>query len=362
MFVDILPKNIIFKLIFMKILSQILIIFLLTNLFFIHHIYAQSINLCYYDLVNTYTISSIPDDLSGVTYNQETNTLFMVQNGDPRVYETDLSGNVLRDIDLMNFEDTEGIVHIGGTRFAVVEERRGTIVLFNIETNTNKVNYNNSADIIQMSDTLGPWGGNTGLEGITYYPFLNRIFTVKEKMSKGYYAFTMPMSFPLTLTTTNTNIVCDMTQNPFGFSDVAGIHHLGLSGAIDLNTGGYTLLLSQESRALVEVDLNCNEISRLSFPYINQPEGVTMDNNGTLYIVAEPNLLYVFHPSSSILSIPDVPIADDIYRANTISSTGEVPVGGNVSFKAGQCIILDGDFSIQPQADFSAEIEDCNEN
>lgn len=343
----------------MKILSQTLIIFLLTNLLFIHHIYAQSINLCYYEVANTYTINSIPDDLSGVTYNQQTNTLFMVQNGDPTIYETDLSGNVLREIDLNNFEDTEGIVYVGGTRFAVAEERRGRVTFFDIFSNTNNVNYNNAADYVELPAALGPWGANVGLEGVTYYPLLNKIFTVKEKTPKGYYAFTIPASFPTTLTTSNTDVVCDVTQNPFGLSDIADIHHLALSGATDPTTGTHTLLLSQESRVLVEVDANCNEISRLSFPSINEPEGVTMDNNGTLYIVAEPNLLYVFTPSSN-LSIPDVPIADNIYNANTINSIGEVPTTGNVGFKAGQCIILDEGFTVHPQANFSAEIGDCD--
>jgi len=347
----------------MKILLQTSIGFLLTILLFIHNIHAQSIELCLYNVVNTFAINSIPNDLSGVTYNQVSNTLFMVQNGDPTVYETDLSGNVLRDIDLRSFEDTEGIVHIGGTRFAVAEERRGRVTFFDISANTNSVNYNNAADYVELPAALGPWGGNNGLEGATFYPLANKIFTVKEKTPKGYYAFTVPTSFPTTLSTSETEVVCDMTQNPFGLSDIADIHHLGLSGAIDPVTGTHTLLLSQESNTLIEVDANCNEISRLYLPtYMNQAEGVTMDNNGTLYIVAEPNLLYVFNRTPN-LSIPEVPIADNIYQTELmINSTGEVPTGANVGFKAGEVILLDGGFTVQPQADFSAEIEDCDGN
>lgn len=350
----------------MKILSQTSMLFLFIILSFLPiNLLAQSTNLCTYELASMTTIAAIPNDLSGVTYNTSTNTLFMVQNGNPTVYETDLLGNVLRDVDLMNFEDTEGIVHIVGTRFAVVEERRGKVIFFDIFSNTNKVNYNNT-DQVEMPDALGPWGANIGLEGITYYPLTAKVFTIKEKTPKGYYAFTIPSSFPVTLTTSNTDIVCDMTQNPFGFSDIAGMHHLGLSGATNPTTGTHTLLLSQESRALVEVDAGCNEISRFSFPFINQPEGVTMDNNGTIYIVAEPNLLYVFNSTSDCpcdLSIPDVPIADGTYQADqTIISTGQVAPGTNIEFKAGDIITLDEAFSVEPQADFSAEIEDCGGN
>jgi len=31
----------------------------------------------------------------------------------------------------------------------------------------------------------------------------------------------------------------------------------------------------------------------------------------------------------------------------------------NVSFKAGEYILLDNNFTVEPNADFSAEIEDC---
>lgn len=354
---------------FMKILSQTLISFLITIFSFLHtNLSAQSINLCAYELASTTTINEIPNDLSGITYNPLTNTLFMVQNGNPTVYETDLSGNVLRDIELMHFEDTEGIVHISGARFAVVEERRGKVVLFDISSNTNKVNYNNAADKIDMPSALGPWGGNTGLEGVTYYPLTNKIFTVKEKNPKGYYAFNTPTSFPATPSTSDIDIVCDMPQNPFNLSDLAGMHHLGLSGATDPTTGTHTLLLSHESRAVVEVDTNCDEISRLSFPYINQPEGITMDNNGTLYIVAEPNFFYIFTPTPECpcpleLSIDNTPIQSDTYQADeTITSTGEVIPGSDVEFKAGDIITLDEGFIVQPQADFSAEIKACNDN
>jgi len=350
----------------MKISFQIPIVFLVIIILSLHgNLQAQSAGLCNYDLANAITISAIPNDLSGITYNSSTNTLFMVQNGDPTVYETDLSGNVLRDIDLMYFQDTEGIVHISGTRFAVVEERRGKVIFFDILSTTDEVNYNDT-DQVQMPNALGPWGGNTGLEGITYYPLADRIITVKEKTPKGFHSFTTPTSFPITLSTSNTNTVCDLTQNPFNFSDVAGVHHLGLSGATDLATGTHTLLLSQESRAVVEIDANCNEISRLSFPYINQPEGVTMDDNGTIYIVAEPNQFYVFTPTANCLcnlSIPDVPIASGVYQVGaTIDATGRVASGTNVRFKAGEVIRLDEGFNVRLQADFSAEIEGCGSN
>lgn len=49
-----------------------------------------------------------------------------------------------------------------------------------------------------------------------------------------------------------------------------------------------------------------------------------------------------------------------IYVAgNDITSDGTVITGNNVEFEAGQVILLDIGFCVQPNADFSAEIEDC---
>ena len=53
-------------------------------------------------------------------------------------------------------------------------------------------------------------------------------------------------------------------------------------------------------------------------------------------------------------------IQDGIYYANQdIIANGNVPTNGNVGFKAGQCVRLDEGFTVQPGADFSGEIEDC---
>jgi len=53
-------------------------------------------------------------------------------------------------------------------------------------------------------------------------------------------------------------------------------------------------------------------------------------------------------------------IPSTTYQAgNDIISNGTVPTGNNVQFKAGQFIFLDNDFTVEPNANFSAEIDDC---
>jgi len=53
-------------------------------------------------------------------------------------------------------------------------------------------------------------------------------------------------------------------------------------------------------------------------------------------------------------------ISSNTYQAgNDIAADGTIPAGQKVQFKAGQMILLDNDFTVEPFVDFSAEIEDC---
>ncbi len=290
-----------------------------------------TINLDEYELVSGPTvISSIPDDLSGVTYNSLTNTLFMVANGNTTIYETNLAGGVLRTIFLSGFNDTEGIVHISGTRYAVSEERRGRITFFDITSSTMVVLYSD-ADYVQLP---GTWNNNQGLEGVSYDPETGQVLTVKEKTPKGFYSFPTPVSYPTILSSVNT--VCNMTLNPFGFGDIADLHYLGLTSGFDeLDVSNHTLLLSHESLALVETDENCNEISRISLNAgggngtlvnaIPQPEGVTMDDNGTLYVVSEPNQLFIFENPN--LNLDPIDVQSTVHTASTIGTSYTIPAG-----------------------------------
>jgi len=52
-----------------------------------------------------------------------------------------------------------------------------------------------------------------------------------------------------------------------------------------------------------------------------------------------------------------------LYSAdNTLDSDATILTGNTIQYKAGQAIKLDEGFTVQPNAEFSAEIEDCNEN
>ncbi len=86
------------------------------------------------------------------------------------------------------------------------------------------------------------------------------------------------------------------TLNHFMY-DFSGLH-------FDNNTR-HLLFLSHESNLVAEVSLDGIQVSFAELEKgflglkkdIPQAEGVTMDNNGNLYIVSEPNLFYSFKPT-----------------------------------------------------------------
>jgi len=278
---------------------------------------------------------AIKYNLSGITYNSETETLFMVTDAPTKVYETGLDGTILRVIDLVGgFEDTEAIVHIEGTRFAVTEERKANIVFFDIDAATTQVSYSDQ----RITITNAANNDNDGLEGLAYNPLNNTIHTVKEKKDgvdingndirpRAYYTFPIPETLPTDLT--------QGTQCPFwntaagGGDDYAGLHHLGATTSLHyLNIRNDFLVLGENGSRLLQIDNECQEISRRNFS-VNRLEGVTMDDNGRLYIVSENDdetadnisKLYIYE-----YTFPGSPVFFDVTQVS-YENTLTIPTG-----------------------------------
>jgi len=331
----------------MKFLLKALII---TNLLlFVHlNVYA-TINLSNYTLAAPpTTITQIPDDLSGLTYNASTNTLFACLNSTPTVYELDLNGNVLRTINLTGFEDTEGLVWIGGTDFIIIEERRGRAVRITITATTTAIAYP-----MAFMQLPGTWGNNLGLEGVSYNPATNELVIIKEKSPLTIYSFVPPASYNGAVTVTNP---FNIATNNFGFSDIAGLHHLGLNTYMPcgVDVSNNYLILSHESAALIETDDTGTEYSRLDLSAggangtlaatLPQAEGVTMDNQGNIYVVSEPNIFYKFSDEIGCCATVDLDIRFDGFPAQT--SWNITDASGNVVASSGSYSGTSGNSSL----------------
>ena len=228
----------------------------------------------------SFRIPAIPKNLSGITYCSQSKTLFMVSNGPTRIYETTLEGRLIRQISLDGFHDTEDIVYIKGHTFAVVEERRRAISIFQILPGTATVAYGNCRHI----PVLPPDASNSGLEGLAWDPDSQTFLVAKESDPRAVY----------TISSSGTE---DAVQLPelynlpwLKLGDYSGLYFDRASRRV--------LILSRTSRKIRDYRLDGQEMGSLnlsrSMPEIIRAEGLTVGPAGELYVCSEPDRVDVF--------------------------------------------------------------------
>ena len=230
-------------------------------------------------------IGGVSQNASGLTYHAGRDSLFVVLDSPQRVVELSLDGSLKRKINLNKFEDTEGIVWLGENRFAVAEEALGNIVLIELEPKDGGVSWKKAK---KLNPDIKVNAAN-GLEGIAYDPLGKRFFVAREKRSPAVFKIIPPKPESDMPTTSILMILAGR-----GLRDISGLHYDAKSERL--------LILSHESACVVETNKYGIETSRLLLRggksglsrTIFKAEGVALDKHGTLYIVSEPNLLYVF--------------------------------------------------------------------
>jgi uncharacterized protein YjiK len=204
-------------------------------------------------------------DFSGVAYNHDTGTLFIVDNANEDVFEFTVDGTLLRVITGIGFEDTEGIFYLGGDQFAISEEKRSVLNVVTIDAATTTIDRS-QATLVQP--TLGD-----KLEGVAYDQVGGVFYAVNERSPMEVYRIEWDGTATLeaAVTTTAAALV----------TDLAGIHVVG-------GNDPRLYLLSQESATLLEVDLLGQVHGSLSLPGTDL-EGVSLSPAGSdLYVVGEP--------------------------------------------------------------------------
>ncbi|MCG3717268.1 SdiA-regulated domain-containing protein, partial [Aliarcobacter butzleri] len=126
-------------------------------------------------------INEIEKNLSGITYNENTDTLFAITNSPRDIYELDKNGNVLRKISLKGFKDTEDITYIKDNKFAILDEELNGLFIVDINDDTKFISIEDSIkkfifDIKKFE--------NFGLEGISYDKTEDKFYMVNERNPK----------------------------------------------------------------------------------------------------------------------------------------------------------------------------------
>jgi uncharacterized protein YjiK len=249
-----------------------------------------SLDLNNYQLTRTVSLPAGPAaEASAVTWNWDRDSLFVVGDEGDAIVEVDRNGTLLSSMSLSGFDDTEGVTYIGGGRFVIVEERLQDAYVLTY-TAGGAVSRSSLA-----SASLGVTVGNVGLEGISYDPSTGQYIVVKEKTPQQVNAATLNFGTGTSGTATVTSLF-----NPasLGLTDLSDVQVL--STVLDPSSADYgnLLIYSQESARLLEVSRTGSVLSMYSLAGIaTSAEGVTIDRNGTIYIVDESPNMYILTPT-----------------------------------------------------------------
>ncbi|MDR0736110.1 MAG: SdiA-regulated domain-containing protein [Zoogloeaceae bacterium] len=243
--------------------------------------------------VDALPIEGVSHNASGLTHDNRTNTLYLAINNPAEIVELSTEGRVLRRIPVHGVEDLEGVTHVEDDEFFLIDERHQRIYWISILPETTRIDVANAP---QMG--LGVLlNGNLGFEGVAWNSGRDLLFVAKEKAPPRIFhiAGLLPDSHdkPLNLQIQEWRPKVD-----------PGRFLLDLSSLSLHDRTGHLLVLSDESRFLVEYGKNGELISMMPLwrgwhgleRSIPQAEGVTIDAQGALYIVSEPNLFYRFDP------------------------------------------------------------------
>lgn len=313
-------------------------------------------------------ISLLAQEASGVTYNWDTDTLFVTADGGTSIVQVSKTGQLINSMTLAQgsspqgteFYDTEGITYVGNGQFVVCEERDRQLVLFTYAAGTTLTRAQTK------TVKLGTFVGNVGIEGLSYDPLTSGFICVKEVDPQGVFQTTIDFNAGTAsngspTTENSVNLFNPALANVLDLADVFALSNLpSLNGHSD---AGDILLLSQESAKIVKIDRSGNIHSSLQIVSdpgnplsvsAQQHEGLTMDRDGNLYVVNENGggdfdhpQLWVYAPSSvpnqaptavalnnTVTSIPensstasavkvaDIIVTDDGLGMNNLSLSG----------------------------------------
>jgi len=251
----------------------------------------QSMGLDRYRVViEAQAVEGLDDDISALTYDPDRKTLFTVTNKRSELIELSLDGRILRRVPLTGFGDPEAVEYVGPNSFVITDERTQRLIRVRLDDDTL---FLDAQDAEQLSLGIG-LNGNKGFEGLAYDSAGKRLFVAKERDPMVIYEIHgFPHSNP---------------QQPYAVHVVqdrkrdARLFVRDLSSLQFDERSGHLLALSDESRLVIELDVKGKPLSTLSLrkgyqglkQTVPQAEGIAMDEAGTIYLVSEPNLFYVF--------------------------------------------------------------------
>lgn len=286
-------------------------------------------------------------EASGVAYNWDTDTLFIVGDGGKSVTQVSKTGVLIDTMTLAlgsgpqgtDFYDPEGITYVGGGEFVFTEER---------DRKLNKIIYAAGTTLSRSGAktvTLGTFVDNTGTEGLSYDPLTGGFICLKEISPMGIFLTNVDFNAGTASngSATTVNSIDLFSPSLTGMTDFADV--FALSNLPEMSgqpQEGNLLVLSQEDAKVVNIDRNGNIHSTLTIKSdpgnpltagAQQHEGITMDRAGNIYVVNENGggdidhpELWVYAPSSVPNQAPTAVVVNNAFSPIPENSSTVSPV------------------------------------
>jgi uncharacterized protein YjiK len=250
---------------------------------------AAPFNLASYRVTGNFVLDSLGGmglEASAVAYARDRGTLFFVGDEGLGVVEISRTGATIGSMTFSGWpaastnHDAEGLTYLGGGVLVVAEERLQDALRFNYVAG-GSVNLASAPFV-----SIGGNAGNNGTEGISVDRRDGSFVSVKQASPQAVLGGTLTFA-PAGGTSTMAPLFNPALLGLASLSDVATLSAIdalaGTSAADNL------LILSLDSRRLVEATRSGSVLSSFDIgPLTAQAiEGVTVDENGVIYLVAE---------------------------------------------------------------------------
>ncbi len=296
----------------------------------------ETIDLNNYMLVRKQRLPDVPA-ASTVTYNADTDSLFMLGDGGTRIVQ--INKTTAATIDVMNlkpgdFNDTEGLSYVGNGVFVMIEER---------VRQAHQFRYQAGGTLTRLdvkSVKLGTDAGNSGLEGVSHDPFSNGFVFVKEKEPQGVFQSSLDFNNG---TASNgapslvnaVNLFDPALLGLLALNDVAALSKVLPATAPDY---AQLLLVSSASGQVMKVDRAGKVQSSLDIGSVAHHEGLAIDAQFNLYVNNELGTagnvgeqeLWVYAPTRSAAVVG---IGSNLYltfASKVVAGSGVITISNGV--------------------------------
>lgn len=241
--------------------------------------------------IDALPVAGVDNNLSGLTYDETRDQLWAVINGPEELLALSKDGELLARYPLNGFSDVEGVTYLGDNLLLLAEERDQALVVVEIPAQAGPL-FREDYRALTIGIDLG---GNQGFEGVGYDRARDRLFVVKEHSPRKLYEIrglkaSVQGHFNLQVIDRQAWI-----DHKVFATDFSSVHY-------DEQTG-HLALLSDESQVMIELDAQDGKLISFRSLFsgfaglqqsVPQGEGLTLDDQGNLYLVSEPNLFYRF--------------------------------------------------------------------